>query len=105
MNLKYTLSMVLLMTVVTYLIRMLPMVIFKRKIENNFIKSLLYYAPYAVLAAMTFPAIFTSTASQYSAVAGTLVALILSIKEKSLLTVAVSACLAVYAVEWILRIM
>lgn len=46
------------MALVTYLIRMLPLVIFRKKIENRFIRSFLYYIPYAVLAAMTFPAVF-----------------------------------------------
>ena len=94
---------ILVMAGVTYLIRMLPMVIFKRKIESRFVKSFLYYVPYAVLSAMTFPAIFTSTASFYSAIAGTAVAVILSFREKGLLTVALSACLTVYIVEWIIR--
>lgn len=104
MNLKYTLIMISVMALVTYLIRMLPLVIFKKKIESAFVKSFLHYVPYAVLAAMTFPTIFTSTASPYSAIAGTIVAVILSFKEKSLLTVALSACLTVYIVEWALRI-
>jgi branched-subunit amino acid transport protein len=94
---------ILIMAGVTYLIRMLPMIIFKRKIESSFIKSFLYYVPYAVLGAMTFPAIFTSTASIYSAIAGTVVAVFLSYKEKTLMTVALSACLTVYAVEWVFR--
>ena len=51
------------MALVTYLIRMLPLVIFRKKIENRFIRSFLYYIPYAVLAAMTFPAVFSSTGS------------------------------------------
>ena len=44
---------------VTYLVRMLPMVIFRKKIKSRFIRSFLYYIPYAVLAAMTFPAVFS----------------------------------------------
>lgn len=95
---------VLVMAGVTYLVRMLPLVIFKRKIENRFIKSFMYYIPFSVLSAMTFPAVFSSTASLYSAIAGTAVALILSIREKSLLTVAIAACITVYAVELLLRI-
>mgnify|MGYP000872845553 CR=1 FL=1 len=104
MNLNYTLSMVLVMAGVAYLIRMLPMVIFKKKIESRFIKSFLYYVPYAVLGAMTFPSIFTSTDSLYSAAAGTAIAVVLAFKEKSLLTVALSACLTVYLVEWVQRL-
>lgn len=84
---------------VTYLTRMLPMVIFKKKIESTFIKSFLHYVPYAVLGAMTFPAIFSSTSSVYSAIAGAAVAIFLALKEKSLITVALSASLTVYLVE------
>ena len=94
---------ILIMAGVTYLIRMLPMVIFKKKIESNFIKSFLYYVPFAVLGSMTFPAIFTATSSLYSALAGTLVAIFLAFKEKSLLTVAISSCFVVYIFELILR--
>ena len=98
------LAYILVMAGVTYLVRMLPLVIFKRKIENRFVKSFMFYIPFAVLAAMTFPAVFSSTTSIYSAAAGTAVALILSFKEKSLLTVALAACVTVYAVEWLMRI-
>ena len=58
---------ILVMAGVTYLVRMLPLVIFKKKITNRFIRSFLYYIPYAVLAAMTFPAILSATASPISA--------------------------------------
>ena len=91
------------MAIVTYLIRMLPMVLFKKRIENTFVKSFLYYVPFAVLGAMTIPDIFSSTSSIYSAIAGTIVAIILSFKEKGLLASAISACVTVYAVEWIFR--
>lgn len=94
---------VIVMAGVTYLIRMLPFVLFRKKIENNFIKSFLYYVPYAVLGAMTFPTIFSSTASVYSATAGTIVAIFLAFREKSLLTVASCACLTVYIIEALLR--
>ncbi|MEG0546487.1 MAG: AzlD domain-containing protein [Oscillospiraceae bacterium] len=91
------------MAIVTYLIRMLPLVIFRKKIENKFIKSFLHYIPYAVLAAMTFPAIFTSTGSVYSAISGLLVALLLAFFEKGLVTVAVFSCIAVFITEMIMR--
>ena len=71
---------IIIMAGVTYLTRMLPMVIFKKKIESTFIKSFLYYIPYAVLGAMTFPAILSSTSSVYSAIAGAAVAIILALK-------------------------
>lgn len=89
---------------VTYLIRMLPFVIFRKKIESKFIKDLLYYVPYAVLGAMTIPAVFYSTGSIISAVAGLVVAVILAFRNKSLITVAVAACIAAYAADWIVTL-
>lgn len=70
---------------VTYLIRVLPFVIFKGKITNTFIKSFLYYVPYAVLGAMTFPAILFSTGNYISSIAGLIVACIMAFKEKKLI--------------------
>ena len=80
---------------VTYLVRMLPMVIFRKKIKSRFIRSFLYYIPYAELAAMTFPAVFSSTGSVLSAAVGVVIALLLAFFEKGLVTVAVFACLGV----------
>ena len=50
----------LIMALVTYLIRMIPLTFFQKEIKSQFIKSFLFYVPYAVLGAMTFPAIFTA---------------------------------------------
>ena len=84
---------------VTYLIRMLPLVLIKRKIQNRFLLSFLYYVPYAVLSVMTIPAIFYSTSSFISALSGFAVALFLAVKNKSLLTVAIASCVVVLVVE------
>lgn len=92
------------MAITTYLIRMLPLVLCQKKITNRFVRSFLYYIPYAVLGAMTFPAIFSSTGNVYSATAGCLVAIFLGWKEKSLLTVAAVASFAVFVVEMILKL-
>lgn len=92
----------LIMAGVTYLLRAVPILIFQKKIENAFIQSFLFYVPYAVLAAMTFPAILMSTRSGLSAAAGLLIALILGWRGKGLLTVALAACAAVYLVELII---
>lgn len=83
------------MALTTYLIRVLPMVIFRKKITNRFVKSFLYYVPYTVLAAMTFPAVFSGTGSVISAWIGCIVAVILAYFKRGLLTVAVGAALAV----------
>ena len=87
---------ILVMAGVTYLIRMLPLALAKKEITNPFVKTFLFYVPYACLAAMTFPAILSATASVVSAVVGFVVALIAAYKEKSLLTVALLACGAVF---------
>ncbi len=95
---------ILVMAGVTYLIRMLPMALIRKEITSPYIKSFLYYVPYACLAAMTFPAILSATASVISAAAGFAAALIAAYKEKSLITVALVACCAVFIVERILMI-
>ena len=93
------------MAVVTYLPRMLPLAIFKKKITNPWVKSFLAYVPYAVLAAMTFPAILYATSSLYSALAGLLVALVLAYYNKSLLVVALASTGVVFVVEQLLQVM
>ena len=88
---------------ITYLVRMLPLVLVKKKIENKFILSFLHYIPYAVLSVMTIPAIFYSTSSPISAVAGFVIAILLALFEKSLVTVAAFSCLAVFVTEYIMK--
>ena len=97
------LSYIAVMAAVTYLIRMLPLVLFKRKITNRTVRSFLYYVPYAVLGAMTFPAILSSTSSLWSAVAGLAVAVAPAFFKKGLLTVALSSCAAVFFCEWLMQ--
>ena len=80
---------------VTYLIRMLPLVLMKKKITNRFVLSFLHYIPYSVLAVMTVPAIFYAT-DLIPAVAGFVIAVFLAYKGKSLLTVAAAACATVF---------
>lgn len=93
----------LIMAGVTYLVRMLPFILVKEKIKNRFVLSFLYYIPYAVLSVMTIPAIFTSTSKTLSAVAGFVVAVVLSCFGGSLLKVAALSCVCVYIVEFIMR--
>ena len=91
----YTILLVLVMAGVTYLIRMLPFVFFRKKIKSRFINSLLYYIPYAVLSAMTFPAIIFATGNVVTASIGTGVAIVASLTKRSLVVVAICAVLAV----------
>lgn len=88
---------------VTYLVRMLPFVIFRKKIKSRFVKDFLYYVPYAVLGAMTVPAVLFSTGSVISAAAGLLAAVLLAFKDKGLLAVAAAACIAALAVELVMK--
>lgn len=81
---------------ITYLIRMIPFTLFRKKIKSKFLQSVLYYIPYAVLSAMTFPAIFYSTDNTVTASVGTVVAVILAYFKLPLTVVALSACVAAF---------
>lgn len=87
---------------VTYIIRAIPLVLFRKKITNRFIISFLHYIPYAVLSAMTIPAIFSSTASPISAVTGMIIGVIVAFFDRGLLTVALASCAGVFICELIM---
>ena len=99
MKTPYILSCIAVMALVTYLIRLTPMVVFRKKIKNKWIQSFLYYVPYVVLSAMTVPAVFSSTGSVSSAVAGFVVAVVLAFFKRGLLTVAVGAALTAFIMQ------
>ena len=90
---------ILVMALTTYLIRVLPLTVYRKPIRNRFVRSFLAYVPPACLAAMTFPAILYSGTSVLSGAIGLGVALILAIRKKSLIVVAVAACGAVFLME------
>lgn len=90
------------MTLTTYAVRALPFAVFTKKIKSRFFKSFLTYVPYAVLSAMTIPAILYATESIWSAAVGLLIAVVLSLFEMDLMVVALAACLGVYIMEWII---
>ena len=87
------------MALTTYLIRVLPMTIFRKPIKSRFLRSFLYYVPYACLTAMTFPAILGDTASLVSGAAALAVAVVLSYLDQSLMIVALASSAAVFIVE------
>lgn len=95
---------ILTMAVTTYLIRVIPLTIFRKPIRSRFLRSFLHYVPYACLTAMTFPAILTSTATIISGAAALIVAVVLAYRGKSLLTVSLAASAAVMITEWVLII-
>lgn len=96
---------VLLMAIGTYITRVLPLAFFRSRLKSRFLRSFLYYVPYAVLGAMTFPAILYSTGNLYTACIGMIVALVMAFFEKGLLHVALSAIAAVYLSEWLVRLL
>ena len=93
------------MALTTYLIRVLPLTIFRKPIRSRFLRSFLHYVPYACLTAMTFPAILSSTASILSGAAALIVAILLAYRGKSLIVVAVSSSAAVLLGEGVLKLM
>ncbi|MBR0365620.1 MAG: AzlD domain-containing protein [Clostridia bacterium] len=105
MDNKLFFSYLIIMAGVTYLVRTVPLLVFRKKIENRFVKSFLFYMPYAVLGSMTFPAIIYSTGDIVSGIVGMLTGAGLAFKNKSLLTVAAAACAAALAVKLIGRLM
>lgn len=92
------------MALVTYAVRAIPFVAFRKKIESRFIQDFLYYVPYAVLAAMTIPAAFYATEHVLTAAIGIAVAVVLAFFRKGLLTVALSACGAALLGELIMML-
>ena len=97
---KYSFTLYLfMMAFTTYMVRLLPLLLVRKKIQNRFILSMLHYIPYAVLSAMTIPACFFISRNTISGIAGFLTALLLSYRGKSLLYVAAGAALAVFIAE------
>ena len=90
------------MALVTYAIRAIPFVAFRKKIRSRFVQDFLYYVPYAVLSAMTIPAVLYDTDHMASAAVGAAVAVVLAFFRRGLLTVALSACGAALAAELVL---
>ena len=89
---------------VTYLLRMVPMVLLKQKIKNRFLLSFLHYIPVAVLSAMIVPAVFYASDSLISAAVGFIVAVLFAYFEKSLVQVAALSCAAVFVTELAMKL-
>ncbi len=90
---------ILVMAVTTYLLRMVPFVVFRKKITNRFVSSFLYYMPYAILSSMAFPAILYSTGNVFSAAVGAAVSIVTSFYNKSMIMVAVYSSAATLVIE------
>ena len=95
---------ILTMALTTYLIRVLPLTIFRKPIRSRFLRSFLHYVPYACLTAMTFPAILSSTASMLSGGAALVAAVVLAYRGKSLIVVSLASSAAVLLTDLLLKI-
>lgn len=93
------------MALTTYLIRLLPMTLFRKPIRSRFLTSFLHYVPYACLSAMTFPSILSSTESLVSGIAALVTAVFLAYRGKSLIVVALSSSCAVLLTQWVLSLL
>ena len=100
MNNKYIY--ILIMAGVTYLIRVTPLTLIRKPINNKFIKSFLYYVPYVTLAVMTFPAIIDVTQNVWAGAAALIIGVVAAYLGAGLFKVAVSCCAVVFILEFIL---
>ena len=94
---------IFIMGAVSYCIRVLPLTLIRRKIDNPFLRSFLYYVPYVTLAVMTFPAILGSLSAPFPAQLPGLIALALGIvlawRGAGLFPVAIACCVAVFVTQ------
>ena len=96
---------ILVMALTTYLIRALPLVLFRKPIQSRFVRSFLHYVPVACLTAMTFPAILYATDHMASGAVGLAVAVVLALCNRSLIVVAASGSLAVFLADWLIKLL
>ena len=94
---------IFIMFAVTYLVRVLPLTLIRRKIKNRFIRSFLYYVPYVTLAVMTFPAIMHATEEPIAGICALLIGVLLAWFGAKLFTVAVTCCVTVLLLEFIMK--
>ena len=93
---------ILVMAVTTYLVRAIPLILMKKPIQNQFLQSFLHYVPTACLTVMTFPAILYATDHILSGAVGLAIGIVLALKKKSLIVVAVASCVAVFLMDLLL---
>lgn len=93
---------IFIMAAVTFLIRVLPLTLIRKKITNTTLRSFLYYVPYVTLSAMTFPAIIEATGSVWSGLAALAAGSLLAFFGVSLFGVAVCSCVTVFLIELII---
>lgn len=90
---------ILLMAVTVFIIRVLPLTLIRKPIQNLFVRSFLYYVPYVTLSVMTFPAILRATASPVSGIIALILGMIGAYKELGLFKVTLICCISVLLLE------
>ena len=90
------------MAAITFLIRVLPLTLFRKPIKNKVLRSFLYYVPYVTLSVMTFPAIIDATQFPIAGIAAFIIAIVLAYFGKGLFFVSVSSCVTVFILELII---
>lgn len=93
---------ILLMVLVTYLPRVLPLLLVREKIRNRYVLAFLRYVPTAVLTALCIPSVFSSTDTFLGAALGFAVAVFTSFLRFPLWLVAFLSVLLTYGVETLL---
>lgn len=89
---------------VSYLIRVLPLTLIRKPIENQFIRSFLYYVPYVTLSVMTFPAIVEASASPVAGLVSLVAGVVLAFLGAGLFPVAIACCLVAFAAQYVLNL-
>ena len=89
------------MWLITAIIRVLPLLVFRRPIKNRFLRSFFYYVPYVTLAVMTFPAIVHATASPVAGAAALIAGIVLAWRGANMITVSAACCVVVLVLELI----
>ena len=96
---------ILVSALVSFAVRILPLTLIKKKITNKFFRSFLYYVPYVTLAVMTFPAMIEAVENPVAGVIALAVGLVLSWLGAGLFPVAVSCCVTVFAVQFLMTLL
>ena len=90
------------MCLITAVIRILPLLVLRRPIQNRFLRSFFYYVPYVTLSVMTFPAIVNATASPVAGAAALVAGIVLAWIGANMITVSAACCVVVFMLELII---
>lgn len=85
------------------LVRVVPMLLIRGKIRNQFVRSFLYYVPYVTLAVMTFPAIIEATQTPLAGIVALFLGILAAWFGWNLFSVSILCCITVFVIEWFAR--